>query len=65
MILAMIFTAGHSILIGVYDAPIHMSEEAKNAAVVIPWTIISTIGSTLILGWGELDVLNPEREDWH
>ncbi|KAK7062630.1 hypothetical protein VNI00_000118 [Paramarasmius palmivorus] len=36
---------------GVYDAPIHMSEEAKNAAVVIPWTIITTIGSTLILGW--------------
>ena len=39
-----------------------MSEEAKNAAVVIPWTIITTIGSTLILGWGELDVLDPERE---
>ncbi|EEB88349.1 hypothetical protein MPER_13860, partial [Moniliophthora perniciosa FA553] len=34
-----------------FDAPIHMSEEARNAVIVIPWTIILSTASTLILGW--------------
>uniref|UniRef100_A0A0W0FUX8 Putative APC amino acid permease n=1 Tax=Moniliophthora roreri TaxID=221103 RepID=A0A0W0FUX8_MONRR len=36
---------------GCFDAPIHMSEEARNAVIAIPWTIILSTGSTLVLGW--------------
>ncbi|KAH7925223.1 amino acid transporter [Leucogyrophana mollusca] len=37
--------------IGGYDASIHMSEEASNAAVAIPWAIVGSIAVTGVLGW--------------
>lgn len=38
--------------IGGYDASVHMSEEASNAATAIPWAIISSIALSVVLGWG-------------
>ncbi|KAJ8594347.1 amino acid transporter [Rhizopogon salebrosus TDB-379] len=38
--------------IGGYDSSVHMSEEASNAAVAIPWAIISSIAMSAVLGWG-------------
>ncbi|KAG1812734.1 amino acid/polyamine transporter I [Suillus variegatus] len=38
--------------IGGYDASVHMSEEASNAAMAIPWAIVSSIAVSAVLGWG-------------
>ncbi|KAG1721623.1 amino acid/polyamine transporter I [Suillus paluster] len=38
--------------IGGYDASVHMSEEASNAATAIPWAITSSIAVSAVLGWG-------------
>lgn len=38
--------------IGGYDASVHMSEEASNAASAIPWAIVSSIAICAVLGWG-------------
>ncbi|KAG1844504.1 amino acid/polyamine transporter I [Suillus subalutaceus] len=38
--------------IGGYDASVHMSEEASNAATAIPLAIISSIAVSVVLGWG-------------
>ncbi|KAG0696525.1 amino acid/polyamine transporter I [Suillus ampliporus] len=38
--------------IGGYDASVHMSEEASNAATAIPWAITSSIALSAVLGWG-------------
>ncbi|KAG2366075.1 amino acid/polyamine transporter I [Suillus spraguei] len=38
--------------IGGYDASVHMSEEASNAATAIPWAIVSSIAISAVLGWG-------------
>lgn len=38
--------------IGGYDASVHMSEEASNAASAIPWAIVSSIAISAVLGWG-------------
>ncbi|KAG2154404.1 amino acid/polyamine transporter I [Suillus bovinus] len=38
--------------IGGYDASVHMSEEASNAATTIPWAIVSSIAVSAVLGWG-------------
>ncbi|KIK32436.1 hypothetical protein CY34DRAFT_19056 [Suillus luteus UH-Slu-Lm8-n1] len=38
--------------IGGYDASVHMSEEASNAASAIPWAIVSSIVISGVLGWG-------------
>ncbi|KAG2151574.1 amino acid/polyamine transporter I [Suillus bovinus] len=38
--------------IGGCDASVHMSEEASNAAVSIPWAIVSSIAVSAVLGWG-------------
>ncbi|KAJ7597527.1 APC amino acid permease [Mycena floridula] len=38
--------------LGCFDAPIHMSEEASNASTAIPFAIVSSTVSSLILGWG-------------
>ncbi|KAK0228875.1 APC amino acid permease [Armillaria fumosa] len=37
--------------VGIYDAPVHMSEEATNASIAIPMAIIFSILSVTILGW--------------
>ncbi|OBZ78504.1 putative amino-acid permease C11D3.08c [Grifola frondosa] len=37
--------------IGGFDAPVHISEEAANARVAVPWGIISAVGIAGILGW--------------
>ncbi|KIJ63944.1 hypothetical protein HYDPIDRAFT_91196 [Hydnomerulius pinastri MD-312] len=34
-----------------YDATIHISEEASNAAIAVPWAIVSAIGVAGVLGW--------------
>ncbi|KAG1792164.1 amino acid/polyamine transporter I [Suillus plorans] len=38
--------------IGGYDASVHMSEEASNAATAIPWAIVSSIAVSAVFGWG-------------
>ncbi|KAG2145191.1 amino acid/polyamine transporter I [Suillus clintonianus] len=38
--------------IGGFDASVHMSEEASNAASAIPWAIASSIALAAVLGWG-------------
>ncbi|OJA10262.1 hypothetical protein AZE42_08921 [Rhizopogon vesiculosus] len=38
--------------IGGYDCSVHMSEEAANADVAIPWAIINSIIVSGIMGWG-------------
>ncbi|KAJ3557762.1 hypothetical protein NM688_g1293 [Phlebia brevispora] len=35
-----------------YDAPVHMSEEASNAATAVPAAIVSSLGTTALLGFG-------------
>ncbi|KAG0693917.1 amino acid/polyamine transporter I [Suillus ampliporus] len=37
--------------IGGFDASVHMSEEASNAALAIPWGITSSIVFAAVLGW--------------
>ncbi|THG93276.1 hypothetical protein EW026_g7921 [Hermanssonia centrifuga] len=34
-----------------FDSSVHISEEASNAAVVVPWAIVGAIGIAGILGW--------------
>ncbi|KAG2135208.1 amino acid/polyamine transporter I [Suillus bovinus] len=38
--------------IGGFDASVHMSEEASNAATTIPWAIVTSIAASAVLGWG-------------
>ncbi|KAG0692512.1 amino acid/polyamine transporter I [Suillus ampliporus] len=38
--------------IGGFDASVHMSEEASNAAIAIPWAITGSIAVSAVLGWG-------------
>ncbi|EMD30988.1 hypothetical protein CERSUDRAFT_163578 [Gelatoporia subvermispora B] len=35
-----------------FDAPVHISEEASNAAVAVPWAIVLSSAVGGILGWG-------------
>lgn len=35
-----------------FDSSVHISEEASNAAIAVPWAIVSAIGIAGILGWG-------------
>ncbi|KIM41913.1 hypothetical protein M413DRAFT_71101 [Hebeloma cylindrosporum] len=34
-----------------FDSSVHISEEAANAAVAVPWAIVSAIGVAGVLGW--------------
>ncbi|PPR02833.1 hypothetical protein CVT24_002230 [Panaeolus cyanescens] len=34
-----------------FDASVHISEEASNAATAVPWAIVSAIGIAGVLGW--------------
>jgi amino acid transporter len=35
-----------------FDACVHISEEASNAATAVPWAIVNAIGIAGVLGWG-------------
>ncbi|KAI0646185.1 APC amino acid permease [Trametes meyenii] len=37
--------------IGGFDAPVHISEEASNARVVVPWAIVCAVSTASVLGW--------------
>ena len=37
---------------GSFDSSVHISEEASNAAVAVPWAIVTAIGIAGVLGWG-------------
>ncbi|OJT12376.1 hypothetical protein TRAPUB_11078 [Trametes pubescens] len=37
--------------IGGFDSSVHISEEASNARVVVPWAMITTVGIAGVLGW--------------
>ncbi|KAH9477067.1 putative amino-acid permease C11D3.08c [Psilocybe cubensis] len=37
--------------IGGFDSAVHISEEASNAAIAVPWAIVSAIAISGILGW--------------
>jgi hypothetical protein len=39
---------------GSFDSSVHISEEASNAAVAVPWAIVGAIGIAGILGWGKI-----------
>lgn len=38
---------------GSFDSSVHISEEASNAAVAVPWAIVTAIGIAGVLGWGD------------
>jgi len=38
--------------IGAFDSTLHISEEATNASIAVPWAMISACGIASILGWG-------------
>ena len=42
-----------NVLTGSFDSSVHISEEASNAAVAVPWAIVWAIGIAGVLGWGE------------
>ncbi|KAK5738443.1 GABA-specific high-affinity permease [Elasticomyces elasticus] len=37
--------------IGAFDSCVHMSEEAANAVIAVPWGIVMSIGSCWLFGW--------------
>ncbi|KIK56176.1 hypothetical protein GYMLUDRAFT_174701 [Collybiopsis luxurians FD-317 M1] len=37
--------------IGSFDSSVHISEEASNAAIAVPWAIVSAVGIAGVLGW--------------
>jgi hypothetical protein len=39
---------------GSFDSSVHISEEASNAAVAVPWAIVGAISIAGLLGWGKL-----------
>ena len=46
------FRADETTKQGSFDSSVHISEEASNAAVVVPWAIVSAIGIAGLLGLG-------------
>lgn len=42
------------VIAGSFDSSVHISEEASNAAIAVPWAIVYAIGIAGILGWGKL-----------
>ena len=38
---------------GSFDSSVHISEEASNASVAVPWAIVYAIGIAGLLGWGK------------
>lgn len=38
--------------LGSFDSSVHISEEASNAAVAVPWAIVNAIGIAGVLGSG-------------
>jgi amino acid transporter len=40
--------------IGGFDACVHISEEASNATVAVPWAIVGAVTLSGVLGWGEI-----------
>ena len=38
---------------GAFDSTVHLSEEATNASVAVPWAIVYATGSGCVLGWGK------------
>ncbi|KAK0209157.1 amino acid permease-domain-containing protein [Desarmillaria ectypa] len=37
--------------IGSFDSSVHISEEASNATIVVPWAIVLAVGTAGVLGW--------------
>lgn len=48
------FIYAHHVTQGSFDASVHISEEASNAATAVPWAIVGAISIGGLLGWGEL-----------
>ena len=46
---------------GGFDAPVHISEEARNASVAIPWAIMSATTLACILGLGKHTIQYQDR----
>ncbi|KAI0027596.1 amino acid/polyamine transporter I [Vararia minispora EC-137] len=38
--------------VGAFDASVHISEEATNASVAVPWALMSATSIASVLGWG-------------
>jgi hypothetical protein len=38
---------------GSFDGPVHLSEEATNAAIAVPWAIVGSIAVAAVLGLGQ------------
>ncbi|KAI0319540.1 amino acid/polyamine transporter I [Amylostereum chailletii] len=43
--------------IGAFDASVHISEEATNASVAVPWALLSATGIASVLGWAIIIVI--------
>ncbi|TFY62224.1 hypothetical protein EVG20_g6781 [Dentipellis fragilis] len=37
--------------VGGFDTSVHISEEAKNASIAVPWALISAVAISSVLGW--------------
>lgn len=44
------------------NSSVHISEEASNAAIAVPWAIVSAIGIAGVLGVGETNLQNCHLE---
>lgn len=42
--------------IGAFDSTLHISEEATNANVAVPWAMICACSIAGVLGWGRLSI---------
>ena len=47
--------------IAAFDSCVHISEEASNAAVAVPWAIVSATGIAGLLGWGTWNIVFVDR----
>jgi hypothetical protein len=48
--------------IGGFDAVVHISEEARNANIAVPYGIFFATLSSVVLGWGTyLELILPSR----
>lgn len=43
--------------LGSFDSSVHISEEASNAAVAVPWAIVGAISIAGVLGWGSSSIV--------
>ena len=50
--------------IGAFDSSLHISEEATNASIAVPWATVGACAIGSVLGWGKIKgLLEPNSTD--